>query len=296
MTTSDYERRFSRNIGVISEDEQARLRASKVAVAGLGGLGGLTFMNLVRMGINRFAVADIDNFDIANSNRQIGATQSSYGQTKVGVMAAMARDVNPDLEIQEFRQGVQPDAVDTLIESADVVVDSLDFFCLTARRTLYAACERHHKTVILSAPLGFSATLHAFVPGQMSTAAYFGWRDGQDKFEQMLRFTLGMAPAGLHFKYLRFDKEKLASRGTGPSIASACHLGSAMLANEVLVALLKRRPLFAAPWFSQFDPYTGVYVRRKLRFGNAGPLQRLKLAVARREFADVREQLLKVIK
>lgn len=286
-----YFQRFSRNIGILSLDEQKRLSTTTVGVAGLGGLGGQTFINLVRMGVGKFVITDLDTFDIANTNRQIGASENSLGKSKVSVMAAMAKDINPDVEIREIPVGVLKENVEDFVNSSDVVVDSLDFFCLTPRRLLYSACEAQGKTVILSAPLGFSATLHAFSPGSMTANDFFGWTESMDKFELMLRFAIGIAPSGLHLKYLQFDKEKLAEMGTGPSISFSCGLGAALLSAEVLFFLLRRRPLYMAPTYTQLDLFRGKYVRRKLIWGNRGPLQKLKIFFGQRHYESIKNKL-----
>lgn len=294
--SENYFQRFSRNIGILSLQEQQKLSEMTVGVAGLGGLGGQTFINLVRMGVGKFVIADFDTFDRANTNRQIGATESSVGKSKTSVMTAMAKDINPEVEIVEIPTGVQKDTVTEFVRRSDFVVDSLDFFCLSARQLLYSSCHQNKKTVLLSAPLGFSATLHVFNPDSMSAQDFFGWTEGMDKFEQMIHFAVGMAPSGLHLKYLTFDKNKLAEAGTGPSISVACGLGAAILAAEVLFALLDRRPLFKAPYYTQFDLYRGIYARKKLLWGNRGPLQKIKLFLARKHYLSVKNKLIEHVK
>lgn len=296
MSHDEYKIRFSRNEGILTIEEQERLAGHSVAVAGVGGLGGHSLVNLARMGVGRFSIADIDLFDVSNTNRQIGASAQSMGKSKVEVMGEMVRDINPDATVTEFTEGISAETVDTFVQSCDIVVDSLDFFCLTARAMLYESCRRHRKTVILSAPLGFSATLHVFSPSSMSYERYFDWKPGMDNFDRMIHFAVGIAPLGLHTKYLNFDKESLVRKRTGPSIATGCTLGGTLVATEVLIALLQRRPLFQAPFFTQVDPYIGVYRRRKLHFGNRGPLQRLKIYLAKRQYGDLKDALLEVIK
>jgi tRNA A37 threonylcarbamoyladenosine dehydratase len=92
-----YDRAFSRNIGWVTTEEQKALRGKRVAIAGMGGVGGIHLLTLVRLGIGSFHIADFDHFDIANFNRQVGATVSTLGKDKAGVLAAMARDINPAL-------------------------------------------------------------------------------------------------------------------------------------------------------------------------------------------------------
>ncbi|HSG22550.1 MAG TPA: ThiF family adenylyltransferase, partial [Azonexus sp.] len=71
MTTFNYDEAFSRNIGWVTEAEQQRLRQSRVAIGGLGGVGGVHLLTLARLGIGRFTIADFDVFDVVNFNRQV---------------------------------------------------------------------------------------------------------------------------------------------------------------------------------------------------------------------------------
>src|SRR5437870_7814832 len=98
----NYEEAFSRNIGWVTEAEQQVLRGKRVAIAGLGGVGGVHLLTLARLGIGKFNIADFDRFDLANFNRQIGATMPTLGRSKVEVLATMAKEINPELEIQTF--------------------------------------------------------------------------------------------------------------------------------------------------------------------------------------------------
>ena len=67
----DYAIAFSRNIGWLTEAEQQTLRGKRVAIAGMGGVGGFHLLTLARLGIEKFTIADLDTFELANFN-QIG--------------------------------------------------------------------------------------------------------------------------------------------------------------------------------------------------------------------------------
>src|SRR6516225_411029 len=88
-----YEEAFARHLGLFSPEEQNRLRGSRVAIAGLGGVGGIHLITLARLGIGAFNIADPDRFELANFNRQYGANLRSLGQRKVQVMAREARAI-----------------------------------------------------------------------------------------------------------------------------------------------------------------------------------------------------------
>ncbi|MDP2060501.1 MAG: ThiF family adenylyltransferase, partial [Flavobacteriaceae bacterium] len=179
----DYDRAFSRNVGWITADEQRLLAGKRIAIAGLGGVGGIHLLTLARLGVGRFSLAEMDVFELANFNRQAGALCSTIGRPKLEVVRDMARDINPDLEIREFPTGISTANIDDFLADVDVYVDSLDFFAFPAREAVYAACRRRGIPAICAAPLGMSTALLCFDPRGMSFEEYFRLA-GHDAFEQ----------------------------------------------------------------------------------------------------------------
>jgi tRNA A37 threonylcarbamoyladenosine dehydratase len=96
----DYNAAFSRNIGWVTEREQRALQGKRVAIAGLGGVGGSHVLTLARLGIGAFNLADFDTFSLVNFNRQAGATVSTIDRAKLDVITAMAKDINPGLDVR----------------------------------------------------------------------------------------------------------------------------------------------------------------------------------------------------
>ena len=97
-----YEKAFARNIGWVAMHEQEILRHKRIAIAGMGGVGGVHLLTLARLGIGQFNIADFETFDIANFNRQAGATVSTLGQPKIEVMSRQALDINPEIQLRSF--------------------------------------------------------------------------------------------------------------------------------------------------------------------------------------------------
>jgi molybdopterin/thiamine biosynthesis adenylyltransferase len=258
-------------------------------------MGGVDFLTLVRMGIGKFNIADFDTFSPVNSNRQVGANSATIGQSKISVMEKMAREISPGIEIASFPEGFQESNAEAFLANADIVVDAIDFFCLSARERLYTEARKRGKTVLFSAPLGFSATFHVFTPESPSFHEFFDLRPEMDPFERLLSFAIGLAPKALHLKYMEFSADKIA-QGIGSSIASACNLGSAVLTTELVSIVLNRKPAFAAPRYLQVDPYLYRIKIARLPFGNRGPIQRFKRWFARKQYLPYREAILKVIK
>src|SRR5262245_59714807 len=99
-----YQEAFSRHAGLISPAEQERLRGARVALVGMGGVGGIHLATLARLGIGTFHIADPDCFELANFNRQYGAITRTLGRSKAVVMAEVARGINPELQLRVFSE------------------------------------------------------------------------------------------------------------------------------------------------------------------------------------------------
>lgn len=280
-----YDQAFCRNLGLISQGEQERLRQSRVAIAGLGGVGGNHLMTMVRLGIGKFSIADPDVFETANFNRQAGASVTTLGRAKVDVMAELARGVNPELELRAWREAVTPENIDDFLRDVDLVVDGVDFFAVEARRRLFAEARRRGIWAHTAGPIGFSAAWLSFDPGGMSFDAYFDLRDDQPALEQLIAFAVGLTPKATHLAYLDLSKVK-PTTGVGPSLALACQLCSGVAAAETLKILLGRGAVRAAPYFYQFDAYRQKFCRGRLRAGNRHPWQRIKRRWLLRRFAN----------
>ena len=273
---------FSRNIGWLAEHEQELLRHKRIAIAGMGGVGGVHLVALARLGISNFNIADFDTFDIANFNRQAGAMVSSLGCPKIEVMSAQALDINPEINFRKFPQGVSLANVDEFLDGADLYLDGLDFFAFEVRQAVFAACAVRGIPAITAAPIGMGAALLNFLPGGMTFEQYFDWGDRPDA-EKALRFVVGLAPAGLNRGYL-VDRSavNLAQRRT-PSTGMACQICAGFAATEALKILLRRGPVRAAPHGLQFDAYLGRLAHTWRPGGNRHPLQRLAIAIGRRQ-------------
>lgn len=282
MTHSfDYAEAFSRNIGWVTETEQYLLRSKRVAIAGMGGVGGAHLLTLARLGIGAFHIADLDTFELANFNRQAGAMHSSLEQPKVEVLARMARDINPELELQLFPQGVSAANLDGFLSNVDLFVDGLDFFVPEVRSLVFARCHEQGIPAITAGPIGMGAPYLIFMPEGMSFEDYFQLA-GLPVERQYVNFLLGLTPKAWHRFYLVDSNRLDLAQRRGPSTSMACQLCAGIVGIEALKILLHRQPVYAAPWYHLFDGYRGGYARGRLRWGNRGPLQTLKRRLAYR--------------
>ena len=271
----DYQQAFSRNLGLLTAAEQERLRNARVAIPGLGGVGGIHLVTLTRLGIGKFSIADPDHFEMANFNRQSGANLGSLGRSKVEVMAELARSINPEADIRTWPAAIESENVDEFLRDVDFVVDGIDFFAISARRLVFREARRRGIWAHTAGPIGFSAAWLTFAPDGMSFDEYFDLNDAQDQLEQLIAFAVGLTPKATHLAYLDLSRVKPGS-GAAPSSALACQLCGGVAAAETLRVLLGRGPVRAAPHYFQFDAYRQQFRRGRLLAGNRNPWQRVK--------------------
>lgn len=276
-----YEKAFSRNIGILTLEEQQKLKNTRVAIAGLGGVGGIYMLSLTRIGIGKFNVADFDDFSVENVNRQAGADTTSFGHPKVATMERKAKEINPYISVKVFPNGVTEENVDDFLKDVDIVLDGIDFFTVDARLILYRAAREKGIYVIASAPVGFGSTLLVFDPKGMTFEKYFDISTDMPQSEKLIRFGLGVAPMLLQRKYFKpesinFKTKKVSSNGLGTLLCAG------IVSCEILKIILGRGRIDVIPVSSQFDTYLKKYKKINLRFGNRAPYQRFKIWYFRR--------------
>jgi len=275
-----YATAFSRNIGWVTDAEQLRLRGARVAIAGLGGVGGSHALTLARLGLSNFNISDFDQFGIHNLNRQAGATMPTMGRPKIDVFAQLLKDINPEIDLRMFSEGILSENIDEFLRDVDVYVDALDFFALPVRRMVFAKCRDKGIPALTAAPLGMGTAFLYFSPSGMSFEDYFQV-EGHASDEQYARFIAGLSPAMVQRDYLVVPESVNFTEKRGPSTVMACDLCAGVMGTSVLKVVLNRGALRPAPWGMHFDAYHQTLKHTWRPFGNANPLQWLLLKFIR---------------
>ncbi|MCR5004456.1 MAG: tRNA threonylcarbamoyladenosine dehydratase [Clostridiales bacterium] len=147
------ENRFSRTELLLGPEALARLRKARVAVFGLGGVGGYVVEALARCGIGALDLIDHDTISESNLNRQILATVDTIGQAKADVAAARVRSIAPDCQVQAFRTLYLPDTADQFdFSQYDYIVDAID--TVTAKLLLAERAQAAGTPIIASMGTG----------------------------------------------------------------------------------------------------------------------------------------------
>ena len=118
---------FSRTELLFGKEAMEKLASSRVAVFGIGGVGGYTVEALVRSGVGAVDLIDDDKVCLTNLNRQLFATRKTVGQYKVDVAAERMAEINPDAEIRTYKTFYTPETAEQFhFSEYDYIVDAID--------------------------------------------------------------------------------------------------------------------------------------------------------------------------
>jgi adenylyltransferase/sulfurtransferase len=164
--------RYSRQILLpqIDVEGQERLLASRVVIAGLGGLGSPVALYLAAAGVGRLVLVDHDRVEISNLQRQVVHTQARLGETKVESAAATLRALNPDTRIETVAARLDAARLDALLPGTDLVVDGTDNFA--TRYLINDACFARGVPLVSGAAIRMEGQVAVFDPRRADSPCY----------------------------------------------------------------------------------------------------------------------------
>jgi len=257
-----YEEFTHRNIGFVTEAEQARLRAARVLICGVGGMGGACLQSLARAGVARFALADFDAFDVSNLNRQVFANLDTVGVSKIEATVAQLKRINPEMQLETM--GAEwTRRLDELLANYKLVVNGMDD--IAAGIALYRKAREHGATVIdaYTAPLPSVIVVQPTDPRPEERLGYPTRGVDWDK----LSLEVTQACLGLEIEYvlvhssaarhveLDVAKDLLAGKRKRMSFAPMVITTGNLMAFETLKVILDRKRLADARGYF-FNPWT----------------------------------------
>ena len=153
--------RFSRTELLIGFRNMERLQKSRVAVFGVGGVGGYVVEALARSGVGMLDLIDNDTVSLSNINRQIVATEKTVGRSKVEVVKERVLDINPEIIVHTHETFYMPDTADQFdFTRYDYVVDAID--TVTGKIALVMQAQRSKTPIISSMGAGNKLNPTAF--------------------------------------------------------------------------------------------------------------------------------------
>jgi len=155
--------RYSRNQKTLSNADQLRLLNSRVAIIGLGGLGGTLTELLARIGVGRLTLIDGDVFDESNLNRQLLSSPAVLGRAKAEVAGQRVAEINPAVQTTTIPRFLDAENSQAILAGCDLAVDCLD--SIAARFLLGQACTAGKIPLVSAAIGGTSGQATVILPG-----------------------------------------------------------------------------------------------------------------------------------
>lgn len=154
--------RYNRQIMLpqIGYEGQLKLLAAHVVIIGLGGLGSPVAMYLAAAGVGTLTLVDFDHVDLSNLQRQILHRTENITQAKVASAKHNLLQLNPDIAIHTVNHKLDPDALNKLIATANVVVDATDNF--DTRFAINRGCVQHKIPLVSGAAIRFEGQVSVF--------------------------------------------------------------------------------------------------------------------------------------
>lgn len=143
---------------------QRKLKAARVVVVGLGGLGSPASIYLAAAGVGRLAIVDTQRTELSNLNRQVLHWEPDVGRQKIKSAAEKLNAINSNIKVEGVSEHITAKNVDKITKGADVVVDGTDNY--PARHVLNKACVRNRIPFIHGAVEGLVGQMMTVVPGR----------------------------------------------------------------------------------------------------------------------------------
>jgi molybdopterin/thiamine biosynthesis adenylyltransferase len=277
-------RRFERNLGFMSNEEQEKLYNSTVSIAGVGGDGGMLAIQLARLGVGGMRLADPEVFETENTNRQATCTVSNIGLNKAVAVANYVADINPTLNIKLYDEGITKDNVEEFTHGSDLIIDETEFTMHALGIMLAREARPNNLPVLTALNIGFGALTTTFHPQGKSLEKVLGF--GED--EPIDEISEKEVPLSRWLPYLPsyadlsvFEKVAKGEK-SAPSIAPGVTLAASIGATQAFLNLVGRKnnrpkPVYA-PKALAVDSLSGDM--KKVRFGTPSHTKHLVKVIA----------------
>lgn len=165
---SIYNKRVNRTEAFLGRDKEEQKEAqnilskSVIGIAGTGGIGGAMALRLARFGVKHIKIADPENFDYSNINRQLGATKNNVGRNKAEVVGEIVHDLAGDVTIEVFTEGITIENAEEFVSGCDIILDQLEFYVIKEKFALHKAFRKEERTkcILACSVVGWQAIMY----------------------------------------------------------------------------------------------------------------------------------------
>lgn len=284
-----------RNLGFFTEEEQLRLGSAVVAIAGAGGDGGELALSLARLGIGaqggEIRLADPDTFERENINRQACCTTKTVGVNKAVAVAEYIREINPDIKVTTYTEGITQQNTESFVAGSDLLVDETEFTMHAIGVALARTARRHQVPNLQVINVGFGAQVTSYdAEGRYTMERRLGIRESMPLEEvavQDVPVTRWLAELPSYGDLSVFEKVAKGEK-SAPSVVTGVNMAASIASAQAVLHILgpgnhRPEPVFA-PQVLSVDAMTGKshhirFPRLRVMVSMAGMALRSKLGL-----------------
>lgn len=255
--------RFERNLGFLSSGEQARLSDSSISIAGVGGDGGMMAVQLARMGVGALRLADPDTFEIENINRQAVCLDGTLGTNKAKSIGRYVQQINPDINVQVFDEGIDIDNTHDFVVGSDLLIDETEYTKQHLAVMLAREARRARIPNMTALNIAFAAVVTTYAHDGVTLENRLGF-DEDTEIEEIEKSTADLSrwlPYLPKYGDLDVLKKVASEEKSAPSIAPGVAIAAGLGATQAVLNLTdkhnKRPGAVIAPKALVFDAMTG---------------------------------------
>lgn len=252
-----YDEIFQRNIGILSKSEQRKIKKTKILFVGCGGIGGWAAELLVRLGVGSVILADPEEFEVSNLNRQATSTHKTIGLNKADTLGRYLKEINPYLNLKIVTEGITKNNISELLDSTDFCVDTIDFYAIEDDIILHDAARRMEKKIFLAQVAGSKATFTYF-DSNCPPLSHFITRKNKISMVRAIRFFFPELPKEssklLINRIVRGQKAVIPSYSVKPVI-------TASLLVEDIIKFITNNEFYPVPSIGIYDFHDRTYKR-----------------------------------
>lgn len=255
----------SRNLGLLTEEEQKKIDEKVLLIAGCG-VGSLIAISAVRLGFEKLLLVDGDYVELSNINRQ-GYSSRDVGKFKVDALSRRIKQINPHAKIRKYPVFVDPKNAKEFVHRADIVIDSIDPDAAQAVIAMHRAAIKERKTIIQPTDIGWGASVQTFTPESISYEEMIGLDpkipiekvNSEEAFQKFGEYFIKLMP---DYVQKIVGEVMQGTRKHYPQPVSAAYILSAM---TVMAAkrVACEEPIKVAPDIVIFDPNTALDPRKQ---------------------------------
>lgn len=157
---------FMRNYGIFTEEQQEKIRNTKILIVGCGGVGGASAIELARSGAEDLTLVDPDVYERSNVNRQICCFTDTIGKTKVEMIKEVISRINPEASVKTYTEKLTLEELRPIVEKSDVVLAVADDLAYSTH--ILSLSQELGKRAITALPYGFGGWVSVFTPNTPS--------------------------------------------------------------------------------------------------------------------------------